>query len=885
MIQPLRLTSDSAEIIRTEIERAGGREVCFLASVSDERMITSPRAVARGNRAAVLAAARDAVDGEIMLHNHPSGTLEPSDADLAVASHLYEMGVGTAIVDNRGERLYVVVEPPRPKVRTPLDTDQLEEIIGPSGPLATLHPAYENRPGQREVLRTVASGYGEGGVSVIEAGTGTGKSLAYLIPAAAWALQNDERTVISTNTINLQEQLVAKDLPLVRDLLGDDVRWAMVKGRGNYISIRRAHLAQGSSGDLFEEERTEEIANLMQWIRSTEDGSLADLPFVPSDEVWDEVRSDSDVCLRTRCPHFQDCFFQRSRRVAAAAPLLVTNHHLLFADLAVRRSTSNFNDSAVLPAYRHIVLDEAHNVEDAATLHLGVEISRRGLFRTLSRLERRGRGVLQALHKELGRADDSREVRDLLDDRVRPSVEEARDRLALFLDEAENLLPPHVTEATRIGDGHMGEPTDHEPFNEALEAVLGSFRTLGRGLGQVRDRVLEDPFLAERVEGRLLDLSGSERRLAAGREALTMVFRPAGSASAWVRWIERRGKRPRQNLVFAVAPVEPGSMLRESLFGQVESAALLSATLTTRQGFGFVRGRLGLGDASGGWAVGTGGGGRVGAGGTPPGGAVGTTPVAIEELPDDAPAEDFAMLAEPLSEFETARLPFQVRERMVESPFDYATQTLLCVPTDLAKPSDGEAFFEDMARTVTRVAHHTDGGLFALFTSHRSLRRVSELLRLSAIERTWPLFVQGDAHRSQLLEEFARSGRGILLGTSSFWEGVDVPGDPLRGLIIEKLPFKVPTEPVTAARVEALESAGRDAFQEYSLPIAALKLKQGFGRLIRSRTDRGAVVLLDSRIVTRRYGRYLLDSLPPARFLKGGWRQIDDALARFYDDH
>ncbi|MSR36318.1 MAG: helicase, partial [Gemmatimonadetes bacterium] len=280
-----------------------------------------PRPVARGNHEAVVAAAQDAPTGALMIHNHPSGVLEPSHADLAVAARVWEQGLGTALVDNAATRLYVVVEPPAPRVVTPLDLDALEALIGPTGPLAALHPEYEDRPGQRRMLRLIGERYNEGGVAITEAGTGTGKSLAYLLPAAAWAIQNGERTVISTATINLQEQLVGKDLPMVRDLLGGDLTWALVKGRGNYISIRRAQLAAEEAPTLFESERgtAGEMKGLLDWIEKTEDGSLSDLPVVPSDEVWEEVRSDPDVCMRAKCPHFQRCFYQRARRRAQSA--------------------------------------------------------------------------------------------------------------------------------------------------------------------------------------------------------------------------------------------------------------------------------------------------------------------------------------------------------------------------------------------------------------------------------------------------------------------------------------------------------------------------------------------------------------------------------------
>ena len=424
-------------------------------------MLVEPRAVARGNHAAVLAAARDADEGSVMIHNHPSGDLEPSDADLSVAARLYEEGIGTAITNNDAGRLFVVVEPPKPRAVQPLEIDRLEALIGPAGPLVQEHPAYEDRPGQRAMLRRVAETYNRGGVTLLEAGTGTGKSLAYLIPSAEWALRNGERTVISTNTINLQEQLDDKDLPLVRRLVGEEVDWELVKGRGNYISIRRARLAAESAPLLFPDDRADELDQLLEWIGRTDDGSRADLTFLPSEDVWDEVKSDPDICLRARCPHFQACFYQRSRRRAASATLLITNHHLLFSDLSVRIATQNYKASAVLPAYRHLILDEAHNIEDAATSHLGLEVTRRGMFQVLARLDRRGRGVLTALQDALAdrtEREPAMELRSRIEERVRPALEEARARLTLFLDALEPLLPSDAMGAVRIGTAEMPEP-------------------------------------------------------------------------------------------------------------------------------------------------------------------------------------------------------------------------------------------------------------------------------------------------------------------------------------------------------------------------------------------------------------------------------------------
>jgi ATP-dependent DNA helicase DinG len=829
---PLTMSTESGARIRAEIERAGGREVCFLARVDGDRVIREPRAVARGNFDAVLVAARDADQGGVMLHNHPSGTLEPSDADMNVAAHLYELGLGTAIVDNAAERLYVVVEPPVPRVIVPIESDTLEAVLAPGGPLSKRFDGYEDRPGQREMLRNIVARFNEGGVEIVEAGTGTGKSLAYLLPAVQWALNNNEKTVISTNTINLQEQLIGKDLPLVQSILGS-VRWALVKGRGNYVSIRRALLAAEGQASLFEEDRGAEFRSLLEWIETTEDGSLADLTFSPENDTWEEVRSDPDMCLRARCPHFHQCFYQNSRRKAASAELLVVNHHLLFTDLAVRRATLNYTQAAVLPAYSRVILDEAHNIEDAATSHLGVELTRRGFYRMLSRLDRRGRGILTAVHDALADFESGPELRERVESRVRPALSRARATVEGFVETMEFFLPPGES-TVRLGPSGIGEPADREDVAEGLAATVSSLGALERELAELRSRIDVHDDLSDALQGRVLDLRSVERRIAASTHGLRLVLAPDEESENFVRWLEARGHGKRTNLVLAAAPVDLGDLLVDGLFTRAKTTVLTSATLTTRKSFNFLRGRLGL-DTK-----------RL-------------------EMTENMP---------------------EVSEHILLSPFEFGEQTLLLVPTDLPEPPGGASDFQSAtAEVVFQFAEMSDGGLFVLFTAHSALRLVAERLRARGVDRQWPLFVQGEDSRDRLLSRFKDDGRGILLGTTSFWEGVDVPGEALRGLVIQKLPFRVPTEPITAARMEAVERLGGDSFHDFMLPHAALRLKQGFGRLIRSRTDRGAVLVLDDRLVTKRYGRYLRDSLPDAPFVKGAWTDVRRHLEAFYSGH
>ncbi len=865
---PLRLDSEAVLTIRAEVRRAGGREVCFLARVGGNRQLTDPRPVARGNRAAVLAAARDARPGEVLIHNHPSGLLEPSDADLAMAARIYEEGLGTAIVDNEARSLYVVVEPPTPRERTLLDPEEVESLLAPDGPLARTHTRFEDRPGQRRMARRIAERYNEGGVLVVEAGTGTGKSLAYLLPSALWALRNGERTVVSTNTINLQEQLVGKDLPLVQGILGSELTWSLVKGRGNYISIRRLLLAAETAPALFEDDRSAELDALVEWSRSTSDGSRSDLAAAPSSQVWEEIRSDGDICLKTRCPHFQACFYQRARRRAASADVLVVNHALLFADVALRDVTDNWSQSAVLPPYRHVILDEGHNVEDAATSHLGTEVTRIGLFRTLSRLDRNGKGVLASVEEVLeARGGQGETVRILarIRDRLRPAVARARTALDEFFDVLEPRVPMGQEEPLRLGRGDGRDPSESVEVLARLEGLTAAFARLGREVEELRIRVEDDESLRDRLEGRVLDLRSLERRLESARLGLGLVLDPGERGDAFVRWIEgREGESDRRggNIRLAAAPVEPGRQLRAGLFQRVDTTVVTSATLTVgRGGFRFLRDRLGLDEARG--------------DGDDAGGA-GRSRTRSE-------GEDLFSDALPVIQVDGQdQPPLHVVDELVPSPFDYRKQAVFCVPTDLPSTSGGEDFQRATARIVTQVADLTGGGVFALFTSHRALQRVARLLRDAGVSSRWPLLVHGEGPRHRLLSNFIESERGILLGTSSFWEGVDVPGHPLRALVIQKLPFRVPSEPITQARMEALEGRGQTPFQGYLLPLASLRLKQGFGRLIRSRNDSGAILLLDDRILTRGYGRVLRDGLPPAPLVKGPWEEIRSRLQQFY---
>ena len=823
-----RLAPEARAVLREEIARAGGREVSFVARVDGDGDLVEARAVARGTVDAVLALPGVASRGEMLLHNHPSGRLDPSTADLTVAAQLHDAGVGFGIVDNDVTELYVVVECPRARPRVVLDAPDIAGMLDQDGAVGKALGGFEDRPSQRDMAAYIADTYNDGGVALLEAGTGVGKSFAYLVPALVWARDNAERTVVSTNTINLQEQLVGKDLPILARALatGDHTpTFALLKGWRNYLCLARLEQARAVPDSLFEDERASELQRLAEWAAHSADGSLSDLADEPSDEVWDAVAAESDLCTRLKCPFFDQCFVFRARRAAAEADVVVVNHHLLASDLAVRMASDNWVDAAVLPPYRRLIIDEAHHLEDVSAAHLGAQVSQVGITRLLGRFERNGRGLLPTLARELTQRDDSpldARGRDLIQRRLLDSLRAARRGTEeLFI-----LLDRRLTEPVlRLTDDFGKDQVWSEGLGVALENVLLAFSQLRDGVESIADRLSLDDR-SERGGQLIAEMRAVVRRLETAAAGLTAALKPAPGGPPSVRWIERKGRRA-TNLGLSAVPLDLAPILKDALFDRVETVVLTSATLAAGGEFTFLEERLGL------------------------------------DLPPSRVV---------------------VRE-ILDSPFDFSSQCVLGIPTDLPEPRDDEAGHDAaVARVLLEVARASDGGVFCLFTSHGALRRTADAVR-GEVGARWPLLVQGEAPRDHLLRRFRESGSAVLLGTDSFWEGVDVPGRALRALILAKLPFKVPSEPLTAARLERLAERGVDGFTHYLIPHAALKLKQGFGRLIRSRSDVGAVLLLDRRVVTKRYGPLLLEGLPPAARAVGSWPDVRDECEEFFARH
>ncbi len=677
------------------------------------------------------------------------------------------------------------------------DPNAIRDLLGPAGPMAARLEDYELREAQQQMALAVAQLFNRGGRLLVEAGPGTGKSLAYLVPAVHYAVAANERVVVATNTITLQEQLFHKDIPFMRSWLPFDFKAALLKGRANYVSLRRWNRylnapSRRADGSWFPEEVKFKLRMLV-WLAQSAHGDRSEIKLNGIDEVfWLRAASTADDCLAAHCENYkaQSCFYWNSRRAAHDADLIVTNHALLLSDA--------LGNGSVLPDYRHVVVDEAHQLEEAAidtlTMRVGEEDLLESLDGTLT-WYRAACGPLDAglkeaaQHLRLDLTDFFEQLRALVkqlqpENGLRPPRDEN-----VLLDSGTRVLPELVAVTRKAGD-----------VVSAVRALTSDLQTTGTQLA------MEPNPRAER------ELELFLNQLAMRAELVGEALQKPGLDRLYWLAIDRRSGRA----VLQAAPTAVGQVLQQRALAEKETVVFTSASLAVADSFDYFKRGVGLTQAS-------------------------------------------------------------TYEMILPSPFDYLSQALLCLPTDLLDLND-PVFIDQTADTVAGIARLLTGRTLVLFTAHHQLREVTARLRtLMAQDGIGVLAQNLDGTRRQLLQQFRDDPRAILLGTSSFWEGIDVPGDALSCVVIVRLPFRVPTDPQQLARSAALA----DPFAELVLPEAVLRLKQGFGRLIRRQTDRGAVVLLDHRVANRTYGRAFLDALPRAAVHLGRSEEVAPAIGQW----
>lgn len=635
-----------------------------------------------------------------------------------------------------------------------MTANRVGNYLGKEGLLSSGLEGFEFRRQQMEMAEAVEGAFGHARHLIVEAGTGTGKSLAYLIPAILWAVENNKKVVISTYTKTLQHQILNHDIPFLRDKLGIVFRYALCMGNENYLSLRR--LKRSAQAGLFtqsdEENQWEGIFN---WAGETETGFRSDLPFEVLPQVWEEVGRQKDLCLGKNCETHSSCFYFKARKKWFGAHLLIVNHHLFFANVA--------NAGAVLPAFDAVVFDEAQNLEEAATQFLGLEISNSSLIYFLDRLHnpRTKRGLLTRIDH-----DSVPHLRKLV-----MSARQAAD--AFF-----NQLLEEFGKNDRVLRFYKPPVIDNGVYIP-LEALREALKSLEGGLNSEEDRV---------------DVASAAERCFEFNNALSAILNQ--HMRGYVYWLEIIPRKRFHRVVLRGVPIHVAEELRAQVFDKIDRIVMTSATLTTSKGFEFIKERIGY-------------------------------------QPDE--------------------------ELSLEAPFDYSRQALLYVPDDLPEPGD-EVYVEGISNRCRELVKASGGRTFILFTSYALLNQVYE--RLDEMQFQFPLIRQGEMPTVQMIKKF-KEKPSVIFGTNSFWQGVDIPGDALQSVIITKLPFDVPKEPLTEARIEELRRQHIDPFRHYQIPRAIIQLKQGFGRLIRKKTDTGVVSILDSRMSRRGYGKQFIASLPP----------------------
>ena len=634
----------------------------------------------------------------------------------------------------------------------------LYQFFSPGGVLSRAHPAYEFRRGQLQMAQAVEQALDEKRHLLVEAGTGTGKTLAYLLPV----IRSGKRVIISTGTKNLQEQLFQKDVPFLEQALfpnGDGkLRVCYMKGRSNYLCRKKLYDLTDAPV-LSGLEEIEHYRAIAAWEKTTSTGDRAELASLPeASALWHKLDARADTCLGQKCSAWDRCFITEMRRRAMESDIIIVNHHLFFADLGIKQQTENAPDAGVLPDAGIVIFDEAHELEDVAGSYFGVTASN-------ARIEELCRDAEASLQRNR-----------MLSASLTGALKSLRERAMFFF----ALLPQ--------GEGRFAFENRRDFLEENGDEFLALQNALGR-LGSELENLLSKPE----------EMFGLTRR--AQELQVQLGFLLESEDKNTVFWIERRGARggvpgrAKQNVFLQATPIDVGPILRECLWSKLECAVLTSATLAVGGGFDYVRGRLGL---------------------------------------------------------------EHVRESVLPSHFDYENQALLYVPPDLPDPRTPQ-FATKAADRIRRLLEITRGRAFVLFTSYAQMNEIYQRL-LGELE--FPLLLQGDAPKTALLEEFRLTPNAVLFATSSFWQGVDVQGEQLSCVIIDRLPFAVPSDPVVAARVKAIDAEGGNAFFQYQVPAAVITLKQGFGRLIRSLHDRGLLCLLDNRILKKQYGRVFIESLP-----------------------
>ena len=803
-----RFSEESLQIIKKYLQENNNKSMIFKATFDDNKLIQEPFFLSLYKKKNFEETLTKVSKNEVIIRTTKPNQLYPSDMELELSEELYNRrNIAYCLLSSDLDDFYFVQDIDR----TFLEEVDIKNYFAKDGILAKEIKGFEYRKEQEEMAHYIQDAINEDRKIIIEAGTGTGKTLAYLIPAIKWAVANKKKVIIATNTINLQEQLLLKDIPLAKSIIKEDFSYVLVKGRSNYLCKRLFNeLSIGRSIDIetFSMEAREQIEYILKWGNKTKTGDKAELPFEVYPDVWELVQSTTELCLGKKCPYRKECFYMKTRIEKMEADILISNHHVFFADLNVRAETDFDSEYLILPRYDMVIFDEAHNIESVARSYFSVEVSKISFSRLLNR-------IYQKKNKRKKEKSALIRVEDTIDEK---DLEDSQQYIYLL-----NTLKEEISILQNIGDEYFDEIRKiYETNTEApIRKSLNNFEmTKSRFLETLRDK--KDIFQSKLADFLTLMMSFNnviDEEKDKNPEVInfnnhlkmfktyidSFKFINSFEDDNYIYWLDINSKRT--NVVLTATPLNIAKKLSSVLFDNLDRLIFASATIVANGNFDYFKKSLGLDE------------------------------------------EDCI-------------------ECIIKSPFNYDEQMSVYIPTDIQDSENINAFVTDASKFILDILLKTNGKAFILFTSYTMLNQIYYSISKKLIDKGFEVFLHGDKPRSQLIKEFKEAENPILFGTTSFWEGVDVQGENLSNVIITKLPFLVPTDPVVSAISKKIEEDGGNSFTDFQLPEAIIKFKQGVGRLIRKKTDSGNIFILDSRILKKRYGSLFINALPSQKNIK-----------------
>lgn len=803
-----RFSEKSLQTIKEYLIENDNKSIIFKATFDENEVIQEPFFLSLYKKKTFEGTLTKVKRDEVVIRITKPNQLYPNDLELELSEELFNRrNIAYCLLSSDLDDFYFIQDIDR----TNLEKIDIENYFSENGILVNEIKGFEHRHEQEEMAKNIQKAINDNRKIIVEAGTGTGKTLAYLIPAIKWAIANKKKVIIATNTINLQEQLLLKDIPLAKSVIKDEFSYALVKGRTNYLCKRLfTELSLGKSVDIetFSMEAREQIEYILKWGNKTKTGDKAELPFEVYPDVWELVQSTTELCLGKKCPFRKECFHMKTRMKKMEADILISNHHVFFSDLNVRAETDFDSEYLILPRYDMVIFDEAHNIESVARSYFSVEVSKISFTRLLHR-------IYQKKSKKKKEKSALTRVEETIDEKY---LEKTGDYLELLKN-----MKSEIYSLQTIGDEYfdeirkMFETNTEAPIRKSLnnfEMTKSNFLENLRAkkeffqakLAEFLNLMMAFNNVIDEEKDKNPEVINFNNHLKIFKKYIdSFKFINNFSDDDYVYWLDINSKRT--NVVLTATPLNIAQKLSSVLFENLNRLVFASATIMANGNFEYFKKSLGLDEE-------------------------------------------------------------ECMECFIESPFDYENQMSVYIPADIQDSENLNAFITDASKFILDILKKTKGKAFILFTSYTMLNQIYYSLVNKLKNSNFEIFLHGEKPRSQLIKEFKEAKNPVLFGTTSFWEGVDVQGENLSNVIITKLPFLVPTDPIVSAISKKIEESGGNSFSDFQLPEAIIKFKQGVGRLIRKKTDRGNVFILDSRVIKKKYGSAFIKALPSQKNIK-----------------